>query len=190
MEFFTTPSDINNCLFRNSFDVRPNYNTWQDGRVRSPGNTAVGPCGLSITPLLQMNHRVNRTTLYCFNWGRPPQSSLRSALRRSSCAVESEADGFPAAALSLTWHWCSQQRPVRSPRHRWPRCTGLWGAAAPPAPSPCPGPASSGRGAGVWMGAVLLSAGCGLPASLWTPAAHLAWCNLSFPGKDEKEKKH
>lgn len=97
-----------------------------------------------------------------------------------------QADGFPPG--SITWHWCSQQRPGRSPTSHWPHCIQLWDAEVLLELFQHPGPANSGRAGDVWIEFVPLSAGCGLPASLWTPGAHRVWCNLSFPGKERKKK--
>lgn len=103
-----------------------------------------------------------------------------------NCLVQ--ADRFSPAPASITWRWCSQQRPGRSPTSHWPHYTQLWDAEALLELFQHPGPANFGRGGDAWIESVPLSAGCALPASLWTPGARQVWCNLSWhpAGKEKK----
>lgn len=90
--------------------------------------------------------------------------------------------------VSFTWHWCSQQRPEKSPMSHWPHCTLLWDAEVLLELFQHPDPANFERALSGWTESSPLSAGCSLPASLWIPGAHQVWCNLSCKRRKRKRR--
>lgn len=137
----------------------------------------------------QRNRKATRT-VPCLN--REEKSPICAEISFSGHGLKCFSSSCSAFScpVSFTWHWCSQRRPEKSPTSHWPHCTLLWDAAVLLELFQHPDPANSERALTGWIESSPLSAGCSLPASLWIPGAHQAWCNLSCPEKEGQKKSH